>query len=245
MLFKRERNMLRKTIGIAVGALILANSASLHAGVYVGAGVGSDTVDFTMRARVTRPNASFAPDFDVINKAHLSATGIFGTLFVGINRVYNNIFYLAAEINGNLSTTASTGFNREFVNGTFSDTSIKIKNSLGISLLPGYQFTPNTLFYGRLGLTNSEFKVNTSDISLANFSKRRNGFRYGLGIQQSITQRLAVRMDYSRINYKSIKTDTLDPLGGVTKENIMSANQQLIEFGVVFKFDQPIVVATK
>lgn len=216
-------------------SLALASSI-VHAGFYAGAGIGSDTVDFSTRSHVFKADPNQPMEFDVINKAHLSATGVFGTLFAGYGGLVKNQFYMAAELNGNLSSTESKGFNHEFVHLSFSDTSLRIKNSIGISVLPGYQFTPATLFYGRLGITNSSISQKTSDISLANFSKKTNGFRYGLGIQQGITERCALRMDYSRIDYKKINTGTFDPVGNVTKTTQLLPEQQLIEFGLILKF---------
>ncbi len=223
-------------------ALVLASSV-VHAGFYAGVGIGSDTVDFSARSHVFKADPNQPMEFDVINKAHLSATGVFGTLFAGYGGIFRNQFYMAGEINGNLSSTESKGFNHEYVHLSFSDTSLKIKNSIGISVLPGYQFAPATLFYGRLGLTNSTISQQTSDISLANFSKRTNGFRYGLGIQQGVTDRLAVRMDYSRVDYKKVDTGTFDPVGNVTKTTRLTPVQQLVEFGLVFNFDYPVVSA--
>lgn len=231
----REVYMLGTTRVISAGFIIFAAS-TVNAGMYAGIGLGSDTVDFAMRSRVYEINPGHPHSFDVINKSHLSATGLFGTLFAGYGTVFQNNLYLGAEINGNLSSTESKGYNHEFVHNSFSDTVIKIKRSIGISVLPGYQFTPATLFYGRLGVTNSTIQVNTSDISLENFSKQRNGFRYGLGIKQNITDRLAVRMDYSRIDYNTINTGTFDPVGKVVKTTQMTPNQQLIEFGLVVNF---------
>ena len=227
--------MLRKTQVLGAGLIILTAS-SAHSGFYAGIGMGSDSVDFAMRSRVTRPNPGHPADFDVIDKSHLSATGIFGSLFAGYGALAYKKFYFAAEANGTLSATESNGYNFEFIHKSFGHTVIKLKNTIGISILPGYQFSPNTLFYGRAGLTNSTLQVNTADISLANFTKKRNGFRYGLGITQGITNRLALRMDYSRITYNHTETTTFDPLGTVIKSTQMTPNEQLIEFGLIFNF---------
>jgi outer membrane immunogenic protein len=227
--------MLRKTQVLGAGLIILATS-SANSGFYAGIGTGSDTVDFAMRSRVTGPNPGHPANFDVINKSHASATGIFGSLFAGYGALAYKKFYFAAEANGTLSATESNGYNFEFIHKSFSQTVIKLKNTIGISVLPGYQFSPDTLFYGRLGLTNSTLQVNTSDISLANFTRKKNGFRYGLGIKQNITNRLALRMDYSRITYNGTNTSTFDPVGVVIKATHMSPNEQLVEFGLIFNF---------
>lgn len=215
--------------------LILASSA-VHAGYYAGIGLGSDTVDFSVKSHVVQANPNQPVGFDVINKSHASATGIFGTLFAGYGTLVKNNYYLAGEINGNLSSTKSTTSNDEFVHLSFASSTLKIKNSYGLSVLPGYQFSPATLFYGRLGYANGKITQQTTDISLANFTKRKSGFRYGLGVKQDINERIALRMDYSRIDYKKINTSTFDPLGNVGKSTQLHPQQQLVEFGLVIKF---------
>lgn len=231
--------MFKKLKRSAAGIMVFATH-SLYAGFYAGVGLGPDTVDFNQRANVFGPPSPGHPqNFNVINKTHLSGTGIFGTLFVGFERLYNQ-YYIAGEINGNISSVTHTEFNHEYIHANFADTFIKINNSVGISAIPGYQFNPNTLFYGRLGWTNSELKQRTGDVSLANFSTRLNGFRYGVGIKQAITDQFAVRMDYSRIAYPHFDTGTVDLSSQVTKNTRLSTNQQLLEFGVVYNFDRAV-----
>lgn len=232
---------------IIPAALLLITSSLTHAGLmgekvrnggfYIGAGVGPDSVDFTQRAHVVIPGEpGFPASEDILTKVHLAATGVFGTLFVGVEKLFNR-FYLAAEINGNISSVEHSQFNDEFVHKNFSSQFVKIKNSFGISILPGFQFNPNTLFYGRLGYTNSLVQQKTSDVSLVNFSHRFNGFRYGLGVKQAITDRFSVRIEYSRISYGNTAGFTIDPLSLVTKDTQLIPNQQLVEFGVIYNFD--------
>lgn len=223
-----------KILGASLGIVVTATS---YAGFYAGVGMGPDTVDFNQRNFVTQiGNPGYPPSFAVINKAHLSGVGVFGTLFAGYSHLYTNKLSLAGELNANVSSITNSGFNHEFVNVSFSDTFIKMHNSYGVSILPGYQFTPNTLFYGRLGWTNSKIQQKTGDVSLANFSKRINGFRSGLGIKQAITERVALRMDYSYINYCDTTTVTNDVANRVPKSSTLSPNQQLLEFGIVVNF---------
>lgn len=215
---------------------IFIASASANAGFYAGIGVGPDTVDYKQVSHVFQLDNQGNLSFNVANLSHPSGTGVFGTLFAGFQTLYNQL-YLAGEVNGNLSSSSAKSANDEYVHRSFASTNIMMKNSLGISVLPGYQFNANTLFYGRLGYTNSQVKVRTSDVSLANSSNRLNGIRYGVGVKQVITERFAVRMDYSRINYKHLEFTTFDSLSTTTKETKIRPIQQLVEFGVVVNFD--------
>jgi len=220
--------MLRKIQGLC-GGIFIITAGNAGAGFYAGAGVGVDTVNFKQVSNV------FSTNFDVINKSHLSASGVFGTLFGGYELLCNQ-FYLAGEINGNLSSTGTTTSNKEFVHGDMTDVILKVNNNFGVSIMPGYQFSPATLFYGRSGMANSKIQQKSSDISLEYFTKRRTGFRYGLGIKQALNERVALRLDYSRVDYHNINTDTADPVGKVSKWTKINPLQQLVELGVVIKF---------
>lgn len=221
--------MLGKTLALSSSLFFIAVSTT-HAGLYIGGGVGSDTVDFKQSSHVYQLD-----NFNVINQAHLSGTGVFGTLFAGYAHL-NNKFYLAGEINGDLSSTTSKSSNVELVHATVSSTHYKLKNSVGISALPGYQLSLNTLFYGRLGYENALFKSITSDVSLANISSHKGGFRYGLGVKQAVSERMALRLDYSRVQYGKVQFSTLDTLSTTIKDTTVSPRQQLVELGVVFNF---------
>lgn len=220
---------------ICAGFIFIA-CATANAGFYAGIGAGSDTADYKQISHVFELDNNGNLRFNVADLSHPSGTGVFGTLFAGFQTLYNQL-YLAGEINGNLSSSSAKSANDEYVYRSFTSTNIMMKNSLGISALPGYQFNSNTLFYARLGYTNSQVKVRTSDTSLANVSNRLNGIRYGVGVKQVITERFAVRMDYSRVNYSHLQFTTFDSLSTTTKETKIRPIQQLVEFGVVVNFD--------
>ena len=222
--------MLRKTQ--LAFTVILLSALNAHATApYWGVGVGSDTINFKQNAHISQ-----LPTFDVTDITHLSGTGFFGTFFAGYYWLHNQ-FYLAVEGNGNLSATEFQSSNTNIINPNASNTHYKMDNSYGISILPGYQFSNNTLFYVRGGYGNAHFEVNTSDISLENISRRVDGFRYGLGIKQAITENIAVRMDYSRINYSNTNLHTFDALSSTTKNTSIHPHQQLVEFAVIYALD--------
>ena len=228
--------MLRKKI--VAGGLCVLGISTANAGLYAGAGLGPDTIDFKQKAHVVYFNPAFpAQGFNVRDETHLSGTGVFGTLFAGYGYHYHNRSYLAGEVNGNISSTVFNASNREAIHGTHSSNHYKINNTFGVSLLPGFQFTPDTLFYGRVGYTNAGFKVSTSDSSLQNVDKRKDGFRWGLGGKRAISERMALRMEFSQSNYGSTTLRTLDPLSNVSKSTKISPMQQLVEFALVYNFD--------
>lgn len=211
-------------------ALTCALTASAYASPYAGLSLGADTVTYTQEARITQVGT-----FDAADKSHLSGTGVLGSFFAGYSSLRNK-FYLAGEFNANLSSTVFKSSNAEFISSSLARTQFKINNSFGISLLPGYQYSLTTLFYGRLGYTSGHFKINTTDSSLANTSSYCDGFRYGLGIANELNSTLALRLDYSRIDYSKTRLSTLDSLSNTTKVTSIKPQQQLIELGLIYTF---------
>lgn len=219
-------------------AVLGSLTQAANAGAYIGAGIGPDTVDYKQQSHVVYFNpAQPTQGFNVIDRTHLSGTGVFGTLFAGYS-VLHNALYLAAEINGNLSGSQFRSSNAEAIHGSYSSTVYKLKNVFGISVLPGYQFSNTTLFYGRLGFADAKLRVVTSDTSLQNLNKWRGGFRWGLGGKQNINEQVALRLEYSQIWYKKANMYTFDTLSSVSKETTLKPMQQLVEFGLVYQFDQ-------
>jgi len=81
--------------------------------------------------------------------------------------------------------------------GTTS-TGLKAKNTFDLSGRVGF-VADRALFYGLGGFTNTNFET----IGLAsNESKRLSGFRYGGGVEFSLTPELSLRAEYTRANYK-------------------------------------------
>lgn len=224
-----NNNLFQKTMAIST-ILFACNISNSNASIYAGADLGSDTIDFKQHAHFIVPT-----HLDGTDKTHLSGTGIFGSLFAGY-AITRHTFYLASEINANLSSATYKSSNVETYHSNVSKTYYKMNNAFGISILPGYLLSDTTLLYTRAGYSNAQFKITGNDASLGNSNHRKNGFRYGLGIKQALSQRVALRMDYSRINYNSTRLATLDTLSNFAKNTSITPRQQLIELGVVINF---------
>ena len=211
-------------------------------GFYVGLGVGPQSANFSQDASINQPPSPFNAfqNFSVIDKSKLAGRGLFGSLFGGFGRRFcmqgfvANSLYLAAELNGDLSSTQFESSNSEFIHANFSKTTMKIENTYGISLLPGYYFGCNTLFYARLGYLRSHFTVDTTDTSLANVSTGLDGFRCGLGIKQNLTPKFAFRMEWSRSSYQGTSFSTLDPASLVAKTTTITPRTDKVEFALVY-----------
>lgn len=221
--------MLRKTW--VVGTVLLGISTSaLCSGFYVGAGFGPSFADFEKSAHVVHTGYS---DMNVFDKSHLASMGMFGTVFGGYGYVHKH-FYLGEEINVSIDSVDSEASNNDSAHLTFSTTNYMMNRSCGVSVLPGLLVTDKTLLYARLGYANGNLKITTGDTSLANVDKNLNGFRFGAGIKQSLSQKVSVRMEYSQVNYG--KTTTLVPVDSITKDTTITPSLAQVEFGLVYDF---------
>ena len=202
----------------------------LHDGFYVGAGVGYDMY------RIGKQVSVADGDGDSISSSrHASGAGWVGGIFGGYG-MYFDRFYLAAELLGNWSG-ASAGGNDSINNadGSFIATSsnVDVRETYGISILPGIKVNDATLAYVRLGYNRTKFNpsetVTTDDtaaITTSN-SNTRGGFNYGVGLETVVWQNISVRGEYTRTNYSSFNTSI-----GTTYK--ISDNQVMA--GVIFHF---------
>lgn len=231
---------MKSTFNALLSSLIILLPASTFAGAfYVGAGVGPDMGTVNVNSHVWQVSGGIL-SFDVKNKTQAGAIGAFGSLYVGYGAKFTefglpwNGGYLGAEINGNLSSLAHESSNKEFVHASFSKTYYRVQNSVGVSLMPGYIYQDQTLFYSRFGYANGNFKVSTTDASLASINKRLNGVRFGLGVQQHVTCALAVRVECNHISYNKASVSTLDALSNTSKSTSLTPNTNEVEFGLIY-----------
>jgi len=215
--------------GILFGLVVLSLSSQCWSrGFYAGLGVGPEYADFKQGAHVVHPT-----DVDVKDTTHLSATGVFGSIFAGY-RWNNKRYYLAGEVAGNASSAEFSSSNYEYVHKSFTNTAYKIDNSFSVSVLPGLVLNATTFFYTRVGYITGNFKTHTQDTSLANVDKYLSGFLIGFGVQNDISEKLAVRFEYSQANYQKTAFNVLD--GTTTKVTNISPQTGKMEFGFVYKF---------
>lgn len=229
--------MLRITKLLSITSLLITTPC--FAAFYLGAGFGPEGAHFTQRSHVVRPGT-----FNVYDTQHFSGIGVFGTLFGGYGWRHNN-YYLAAEINGNLSSVQYKLTNDEMIHRNYSRTTFTIKSSDGVSLLPGYFISDSLLAYGRIGYGNGHVKIKESDPTIRSTTSNRSGIRYGAGIRYNMFNRWTLMMDYSQINYSKIKSFVYEPFGNVSKNTHISPNTAQVAFGLIYSFDTPKPIFTK
>lgn len=197
---------------------------------YLGVGAGPEMADFNSNSVVSSPG-----NFFVTNNNHLSGTGFFGSIFGGYAWIHQ-AFYLAGEAKLDVTNVKSQASNNEFIHKSFSTAYYRMRRDISFSVLPGYLFTPTTLFYGRLGYSLAYFNVSSSDASLSNMNKNLSGIAFGLGINQALNQQIALRLEYSQVYYQSTSSTTLDTLSSVTKNTNIAPTTGQAEFALIYNF---------
>jgi outer membrane immunogenic protein len=225
----KELKMLRKT---SVAALLLASfsTSAWCGGFYIGLGGGPDLVNFKQTSYVS--DGTFG-NFNVKNLSHPAGSGLFGSLFGGYAWTRNQL-YLAGEANIDISSVDARSENDEYLHMNFVHTDLKMQDAYGFSLLPGFKVTNTTLFYGRVGYTNSNLKISTNETTLANINTRLNGLRLGLGINQTFNQNFSGRFEYAHSAYQDAKFTVVD--GGVSKATTINPQADQVMFAVIYTF---------
>lgn len=79
-----------------------------------------------------------------------------------------------------------------------SDVGFKVKNSFGGSARLGFNVSESTALYGRVGYQRGRASESLDGES---FSGSRDGLRFGLGVETSLSTKTALRFEYNRTRY--------------------------------------------
>ncbi|MDR3442264.1 MAG: outer membrane beta-barrel protein [Legionella sp.] len=228
--------MLRKTVVVSTLALL---SAPCFSGLYLGGAVGPEGANYTENAHfVTTIAAHPESNINTMDENHFSGYGVFGSIFAGYGWNYNR-YYLAGEINANISSVKRKHTNTEVFHAHLDTTTYTITNSEGVSVLPGFFLSEGTLLYGRAGYTNGRIKARQGDETIQSSTTNRNGVRYGLGLRHDFAEHLTLMMDYSQITYQSIKSHVLIPAAFSVKDTKTAPTSAQFAFGLIYNFDKP------
>ncbi len=124
-----------------------------------------------------------------------------------------NVFYIIGNQNAGAPSNTVTGGN----GSNSASTQSTFSNSFGIAVEPGWYVTEKTLGYAKLAWVYSDGAYSTSSTittrvpprtipDSASTSKSMNGFGYGFGLKQAITQDIYLGLDIMGVAYSSSKT---------------------------------------
>lgn len=175
--------------------------------------------------------------------------GIIDPSIKGLN-LAANIFYVIG--NQNAGSRSSSGAIGDY-SQTLNINNAALKNTFGISVEPGWNFTENTLGYLKFAWLNSRMSAgasfsdyngydNTSDSFnfIAPSSTTINGFGYGLGAKYLITKNIFAGIDLMGVTYGSSSptyTAPTPPCDSECSGNPSIKNTQFMGFASIgYKF---------
>ena len=197
--------------------------------------------------------ATFTPDFDgfyaglqIGHGALTSATtgprdagstlaadfgdaGVTGGVFVGYSVRFGG-FVLGVEGEVEISD-AAWDHDRE-VGGSARDFQVDKQYSIGAGLRAGYVVSDTALLYARAGLVRSGLKTTFDQLgATVRSTDHETALRYGFGIELPVTEKTAVRLDYTHTDYGT--SSITAPDGGVDRYD---TSESLFRLGTVFSF---------
>ena len=165
---------------------------NFYAGVGFGGTFNHDTEQVTSLANQNTTQTTASPG------------QVVGNVYIGYGHTWLEKFYLGIEANtyfpghtDNIQTMALSGYDK----GQLYTNQFTFKDYLGLDLLPGIRFHPNSLLYARTGLSFRDIEVSqietTTPSSYGYYNSGSSvGGRFGAGIAHGFTENIGVAVDY-------------------------------------------------
>lgn len=166
-----------------------------------------------------------------------SQTGMLGNVALGYSYGFNKQFNLGANVFYNFGSdnagSVSLSDNSTGSNGTIQ---AKLKNIWGISVEPGYFFGDKSLGFVKLGwaMASTSGSWNGNGSSGSQSAGTANGFLYGIGFKQLVTNNIYVGIDAYQIAFSSKSVSTSDEWG--TDTSTYKPNMTYGGINVGYKF---------
>jgi len=197
---------------------------------YVGVAVSRDFAHFKFdREHVlsTVDDNGVATDISIAREADLGNDGWNGELYVGYGGTFQDHYYLAAEIFGDISSIKADFNEGIAITNSLGDLSaagvegnVKLRYEYGIDLIPGVKVSDSTMLFGKLGWIRGKFRFNAEGVVLASvpagftsFTTNRNGsfesnhtsngIQLGVGLETMVTNNCSVKIEYDWNRYGS------------------------------------------
>lgn len=176
---------------------------------------------------------------------HAGAAGWAGLVGLGYQYVWNQHWSLGAEIYGDFSSAHGQLLDRsqyDLILGKITrsySAEMRLNNTFGVSVMPGYYFAPGSLYFLDFGYVNSEFKLSGFPTNIpgafnlgqpASREENESGLHLGFGVNTQVGRHLAVRQEYiwesyARVTARSVQNAIQDAGNGET--DFLAGNRML------------------
>ena len=136
-----------------------------------------------------------------------SPTQTVGNVYIGYGHTFMEKLFLGIEANtyfpGHTDNFITPGVSSAAVTNNYYTSQYNFKDYLGLDLLPGLRFNPNTLIYARTGLSFRDINISqNSTITAGPLSDsfynagHSMGGRFGAGVAYGLNKNIGVAVDY-------------------------------------------------
>jgi outer membrane immunogenic protein len=209
---------------LVIGCAVLAatSTVAFADGAYVGGDLGLNSNTF----KLVDPTSSTTN----FNNRELTLGGLAG---YGVS--VSDLIYLGGEafLNGGSSSTST----KSILNGS-QTAKLTSTYSYGLDFVPGIKVTQSTMVYGKMGLSESRFKLTeniapgfSSGVS-GTAAQNRLGGRLGLGAQTDVSSNFAVRGEFVHTAYRGFSAPS-----NTGFQNRITPKTNTATVGLVDKFD--------
>jgi opacity protein-like surface antigen len=129
----------------------------------------------------------------------LAMPGLSGGVHIDYGQTFSNQFYLGSELYANLAHSASYDY---AANGA-ANFNAKIENNMGFAILPGYQISPASLIYAKLGINIAKLVVSSYPTDPGDKATTSPGADLGVGFRQALSQNLSLALEYDWYVYNA------------------------------------------
>ena len=163
---------------------------NFYAGVGIGGTFNSDTL-----------KAISAYSTSVTN----SPTQTVGNVYIGYGHTFMEKLFLGIEANtyfpGHTDNFNTQGVSSAADSRSYYTEQYTFKDYLGLDLLPGLRFNPNTLIYARTGLSFRDINISQNSTDTPSSNSYYNaghsmGGRFGAGVAYGLSKNIGVAVDY-------------------------------------------------
>jgi opacity protein-like surface antigen len=177
-------------IGIALYSSGIFAANNSYDGFYLGANIGA--------ASLIDKESTDNPATDL---HYLSALGVVGGGILGYDFSPREKLKFGVEAFIN-ATDLNIADDQNY--SPASSYTVKMYYNFGFRLLPGYEFTPGTIWHLILGYSNAEFNINDNgNYGIIDSDFNKSGFQFGLGMTTALFKNLLLRTDVLYTDYSS------------------------------------------
>jgi opacity protein-like surface antigen len=217
---------------VASTVALSAANANISTGFYLGATAGYGATSGKLTGADANPVGGaerVSPGSQDIggNAANIGIIGGYGWV--------TGCMYYGGEIGYSFENTKI----RSTLGSNTLSTELKRNGYFNAALRGGYLFTPNTMFYVRLGLNWGKWTLNDSlgfdfdNANRATGSKNRMSFVPGVGLETAIHKNVYLRVEYTYEFGPSVRAKANNVVGFT---NVGSIRSQSAKIGLAYKF---------